>query len=81
MSNFCAPDCIHKLANNLKCRRKKYGLKYHTAGTLNSTTVDTLYYIVLSSSSHYQYFHPWYKVCLLVIIIRTKLSGYNICWR
>ena len=68
----CCPQRVYRLANNVQCMRKQYGMQHYVAGTVHAIMGDTLPSIATTISMNNRNFSLWDKGQLLVLISRTK---------
>ena len=72
-----SPIRPHSTPNNMRGKRKQYGLKHHVTSTVHASMGDTLNKIVTEISSENNEYSLWDKAQVIVLLRRTKV-GKNI---
>ena len=70
-----APDRTHSLSNNMKGKRKQYGLKHHVTSTVHACMGDTVHKIVTEISMESNDFRLWDKAQAIVLLRRTRFGS------
>ena len=70
-----SPERTNNVLNNMRGKRKQYGLKHHLSSTVHGSMGDTLHKIVTEISLEQTEFRLWDKAQAIVLLSRTRFGS------